>query len=96
VHHFIGNFKGTNRLWHVFWLHNFLLGGLVTALVDPIVNTENAILIFSFLALAGVWYLWVVVGLWQCAFNTKYRFLGYLSRIISVACVVGVAIIFFK
>jgi hypothetical protein len=80
----IGNFLGTNKLWHVFWLHNFLLGTLITAAVDSIANTGNIPLLLTYLGLTVLWSVWVFVGLWQCAFNANHKFWGYIARVISV------------
>ena len=80
----MGNFLGTNKLWHVFWLHNFLLGALISSAADPIINIGNIPLLYTYLGLIVLWSFWVFVGLWQCAFNVSHKFWGYISRVISV------------
>jgi hypothetical protein len=90
MNYILNNFTGKNRLWEVFWLHNILLGGLITSATDSLLDSDSLVLLITV-----AWGVWVFAGLWQCAFNTKWKVFGYLARGIVVLGVVAIPLIFF-
>ena len=75
-------------LWIAFWGY-YVLGRIIVLAVA-------AALLFGlgffgwFLAII-IWipyWIWSIVMLWRCAFNTEYRFLGYVVRVLIYAEVV--------
>ena len=91
----LNNFTGKNKLWEVFWLHNFLLGGVITTVLDPLLESDSIALLISIAVFSLVWCIWVFVGLWQCAFNTSWKVFGYIARVIVVLGVATIPLLFF-
>ncbi|ESP94663.1 hypothetical protein N483_09250 [Pseudoalteromonas luteoviolacea NCIMB 1944] len=80
-----GNFTGKTRLWIVFWIHNMFIGTIVNRLTEEFASQTPAVF-YAWLSFVILWCIWVCVGLWQCAFNAKYRFWGYILRPFVVLC----------
>jgi hypothetical protein len=87
-------FKGRQRLSVVFWLY-LIIGGTMVVLA-PELFAESlyglGLPLWAFITYAileGFYLLFVHFALWTCAFNTKYKILGYASRL--YVCVVLVA-----
>ena len=74
------SWNGIEDLWIVFWVHNMLLGGIISYGIDSLEDQglDPLSMIFTFFAL--VWSIWVTVALWRCAFNSKWRGWGYIVR----------------
>jgi hypothetical protein len=80
--------RGLFPLWIAFWGY-YVLGRII-------VLAAAAVLLFGlgffgwFLAII-IWipyWIWSIVMLWRCAFNTDYYFLGYIVRVLIYAEVV--------
>jgi hypothetical protein len=82
-----GNFTGQTKLWVVFWIHNFAFGTIVNLLTNAFIETESSAFLYTWFAIVGLWSIWVFAGLWQCAFNVKHKFWGYIVRPFTVLCV---------
>ena len=78
--------NGKEKLWKVFWLYNFLLGTLLLSAMDYLVGLGTVIEVITYLIVL-VWAVWVLVSLWRCAFNAKWRIWGYLARALVVLTV---------
>lgn len=86
---FIRAVKGQEKLWVIFWIYQILIGLVINAIaVFSVSNLDNA---FTFIAISlkFCWFLFCAIGIWQCAFNTDYRFLGYFARVAAVLSVYG-------
>ena len=81
--------KGEEKLWKVFWLYNVLLGICFSKAFD-FVPEESVSLTLILLALALIWTVWVMVSLWRCSFNTRWKGWGYLARalVITMAAII--------
>lgn len=72
--------KGESKLWLVFWVYGiafsiaFKLASFVILVAQPAIWPV-------IVAFALVYTLWWYVSLWRCAFNTRWKFFGYLARI---------------
>ncbi|TLU61883.1 hypothetical protein FE810_13790 [Thalassotalea litorea] len=90
------NFTGKTPLWQVFWVQNILLGGLLQLLVDalaPQLSTISTIVLLSIVVSYGIW---VMVGMWQCAFNARWKIWGYLIRGLYIAILVIVVVTYLR
>ena len=80
--------NGNERLTLVFWGYyvlgtsgiSFLLG---LVLVMPVLS-DILILRTGVIFLGLTYFIWVVVSVWQCAFNVKNKIYGYIARIIVI------------
>ncbi|KID56902.1 hypothetical protein JF50_13520 [Pseudoalteromonas luteoviolacea] len=82
------NFTGKTKLWEVFWVHFIFLSMVLNILTDVMSTIESSAYLFAWMPFVTVWQVWVACGLWQCAFNTKYRFFAYMSRVLSVISII--------
>lgn len=75
--------KGDEKLWKVFWIYNWLFG---TAFGIGMDYSENFGLLIQLVVLVVVtaWLVWVVVALWRCSFNARWRGWGYVVRTLMV------------
>jgi hypothetical protein len=86
--------NGEVRLWKVFWIYivlNFFLISLLRKVLEEVekyVSLDNSILWRAFVAIFGllvtVYFIWVSVSLWKCAFNSEWKVWGYVCRVIVV------------
>ena len=84
--------KGEERLWIVFWLYGVLglsfltilqifLQAVGTSAEKNGHSTTGIVIIMSFITIFAIAYIvWAICSLWRCAFNAKWKWLGYLSR----------------
>lgn len=90
--------KGKEKLWVVFWIYNLLIGisvSLALTLTAKALEFNNAIT-FVTVGFKIVWYIFCVIGLWQCAFNAEKRIWGYLIRIyLGLGITLTIASLFF-
>lgn len=81
----INYWSGTEPLWKAYWL-NFVLAGYGLSRIgelDFISSSSSISIIYAILLIT--FYIWAIVGVWRCAFNTKRKFWGYLARFIVIA-----------
>ena len=83
------SWNGSEKLWKVFWLYNIILGTFLTKMFDFLPEGNLGILIPAFL-IVGVWGVWVMVSMWRCAFNAKWRGWGYIVRTLVVLGVIAI------
>ena len=86
--------RGRQRLWIVFlcyWLvPQILIEYVVHLLVPELDAAIRATLIAN-----GAWAIYSCVSLWRCAFNTDWRWLGYLARTLAAANLVVLPVAFY-
>ena len=75
------NFKGKTALWKVFWIQNILAGTLLQITVEKIGPHLSTIPLFILGSFCVLFTIWVVIGMWQCAFNVKWKGWGYIVRV---------------
>jgi hypothetical protein len=86
------NFLGKTLLWQVFWIHNVLIGGIFQFGVEKVVPHLSTFPTYLLVAFAAFYSIWVMVGMWQCAFNAKWKGWGYIVRGFFIV-ILGVVII---
>jgi hypothetical protein len=86
------NFQGKTLLWQVFWIQNVLIGGIFQLGVEKVVPHLSTIQTYLLVAFAAFYSIWVIVGMWQCAFNAKWKGWGYIVWRFYIA-ILGVVII---
>jgi hypothetical protein len=74
------NFTGNTKLWQVFWVQNILVGAFLNFLVELFLPHISELQTYVLLLFVVFYSLWVIVGMWQCAFNAKWKFWGYIVR----------------
>ena len=75
----IAAWSGKEKLWKVFWLYNFILGTAIGYAIDYVAGLGLIIEIAVFTVVL-IWAIWVLVALWRCAFNSRWRGWGYVCR----------------
>ena len=81
------SWNGVEDLWVVFWVHNILLGGIISYVIDSLEDQGIDPLYGMFTLFALVWSIWVTVALWRCAFNSKWQGWGYIVRAVIGLCI---------
>jgi len=90
------SWRGEEKLWRVFWLY-YMLGELIffmflyliMFLISIVVTSEPPFLIILVYVIPVFGYfIWIIVSLWKCAFNTNWKGWGYLIRILATTVVV--------
>lgn len=105
---FLGRYwRGEGPLWRVYWLYGVLGSvALAAAIIAPLalhwVGPAGALLV---LAVGAAYTVWILVGVWRCAYNNEGTALGMsrdgwamLARMLTVAWainVIGLAAILF-
>ena len=90
------NFGAGFKAQQIFWIQNILIGGLLQYGVEKVVPHLSTVPIYLFIVFAILYSLWVTVGMWQCAFNAKWRGWGYIVRGFFIAIIAVVAITFLR
>jgi hypothetical protein len=90
------NFRGKAPLWQVFWIQNILIGGLLQYGVEKVAPHLSTVPIYLLIVFAVLYSLWVTVGMWQCAFNAKWKGWGYIVRGFFIAIIAVVAITYLR
>ncbi len=86
--------KGREPLWKVFWLYTIVLGLVLTVIFGTVVDSLGTIGWTLVIALTALWGLWVLIALWQCAFQTEWRGWAYLARTAVILIVIVVVVEF--
>ncbi len=84
--------RGNERLWKVFWIYNFLFGIILNIVLEVLDYLAVLSILYLFLIIVIFWTIWVVTGLWKCAFNVNWKGWGYLTRIFVVLAILGLII----
>lgn len=81
--------RGQEKLWIVFWIYGVVVGILFQILLG-ILGAQG--MLFVGLAVYVVYYVWVIVSTWRCAFNVKARSWGYVARVLAILSVIGMVL----
>ncbi|MFI0416615.1 MAG: hypothetical protein ACH255_21065 [Candidatus Thiodiazotropha sp.] len=91
------SFRGEERLFIVFWFY-FVAGsvglGLVFATISAITATLGVgyIITTILLIVIAIYFVWIIVSTWRCAFNVENRVWGYIVRVLVLLHVTSVAV----
>jgi hypothetical protein len=97
---FMGRYwRGDGPLWKIYWLYG-VLGSVVVAaaiVVPMVMHWIGPAAAFVALLLGVVYTIWILVGVWRCAFNIAGQPLGMdrdgwgmLARMLTVAWAINV------
>jgi hypothetical protein len=78
--------NGKERLWKVFWLYNLVLG---YAMIMGISHLPEGALKAAGNLFILIYFIWVAVSLWRCAYNVDNELWGHLARALVVFSVIG-------
>lgn len=82
--------RGEERLWKVYWIYGFV-GGVVYSILSFVLGMLSlGILLIPLMLFFLVYFVWVTVAQWRCAFNANSRVWGILVRILIVISIVPV------
>ena len=85
--------NGDQKLWKAFWLMGFvfqivfLYFLLVLLYFGTLIGLTWSIKVTIFL-LSNMYQIWILVSIWNCAYNVKNKAWGYLSRGIVILNVI--------
>jgi hypothetical protein len=79
---FIRTWKGEEKLWLVFWIYHFLIGTLLSFNMEGMIASMSLWMSVFYMLVILAWAVFVMVGLWRCAFNAKRRIWGIFARAI--------------
>ncbi|MCP5362049.1 MAG: hypothetical protein H6908_05395 [Hyphomicrobiales bacterium] len=87
--------NGQERLWKVFWIYGVVVGLVIGFLAGILVLTLFGAeyvpgRIINFVILP--YKIWIWVALWRCAFNTNWKILGYVVRVMIALDVIGMTL----
>ena len=74
----LGTWRGTTPLWRVYWIYGVLGSAALTALIvaPALLGWYTTPTLVLALGIGLAYTLWIVVGIWRCAFNIKDEPLG--------------------
>ena len=72
-------FIGEDRLWKPFWLGGGVLGLLVSSLFVTVIVTEALPFVVAYVLFLG-FQVWLMVSVWNCAYNVDWRGWGHMAR----------------
>jgi hypothetical protein len=84
--HFTKVFKGQEKLWVVFWFYT-VIGNILTLFIGAspfLLGLVSMPFILLTVAISVLYSLFSIYILWQNAFNTNWKILGFLTRAITV------------
>jgi len=81
--------NGSSKLWLVFWVYNVIFGVTIEVVYEYIstLNYPSTNIIFA--PLLAIYFIWISVSLWKCAYNAKSKVWGHLVRILLAISVVA-------
>ena len=82
--------KGREPLWKIFWLYTVISGLVLTVVFETVIDGLGTIGWAVVIVLSAGWGLWILIALWQCAFQTEWRGWAYLARTAVILIVIGV------
>ena len=91
--------KGEKKLWKAFWVMGFVFQILIfyfllfLLYVGQFIGLTWSIKITVFL-ISNIYTIWILVSIWNCAYNVKYKFWGALSRVIVVLNIILLFLIY--
>ena len=81
--------KGEKKLWKAFWVMGFVFQILIfyfllfLLYIGQLIGLTWSIKITIFL-ISNIYTIWILVSIWNCAYNVKKKIWGDLSRVIVV------------
>ena len=91
--------NGKQKLWKAFWLIGFFLQFVLIIffgifnLIGIALGLTWSIKITTFL-ISNIYTIWILVSIWNCAYNVKNKIWGDLSRVIVVLNVILLFLIY--
>ena len=85
--------KGEKKLWKAFWVMGFVFQILIfyfllfLLYIGQFIGLTWSIKITVFL-ISNIYTIWILVSIWNCAYNVKKKIWGDLSRVIVVLNVI--------
>lgn len=94
IAHLLFYADGHAPLWKAFWLWGVLLSWILFAVFAGLASMTGVN--WGLFALATIvmmpYTAWILVAVWQCAFNTDNDLWGYLARFLTLVWAVNVGI----
>ena len=91
--------KGEKKLWIAFWVMGFVFQILIfyfllfLLYVGQFIGLTWSIKITVFL-ISNIYTIWILVSIWNCAYNVKKKIWGDLSRVIVVLNIILLFLIY--
>ena len=91
--------KGKQKLWKAFWVMGFVFQILIfyfllfLLYVGQFIGLTWSIKITVFL-ISNIYTIWILVSIWNCAYNVKKKIWGDLSRVIVVLNIILLFLIY--
>ena len=91
--------KGKQKLWKAFWVMGFVFQifffyFLLSLLyIGQLIGLTWSIKITVFL-ISNIYTIWILVSIWNCAYNVKKKIWGDLSRVIVVLNIILLFLIY--
>ena len=91
--------KGEKKLWKSFWVMGFVFQILIfyfllfLLYIGQLIGLTWSIKITIFL-ISNIYTIWILVSIWNCAYNFKKKIWGDLSRVIVVLNIILLFLIY--
>jgi len=91
--------KGKQKLWKAFWIMGFVFQILIfyfllfLLYIGQLIGLTWSIKITIFL-ISNIYTIWILVSIWNCAYNVKKKIWGDLSRVIVVLNIILLFLIY--
>ena len=91
--------KGEKKLWKAFWVMGFIFQILIfyfllfLLYIGQFIGLTWSIKITIFL-ISNIYTIWILVSIWNCAYNVKKKIWGDLSRVIVVLNIILLFLIY--
>ncbi len=91
--------KGEKKLWKAFWVMGFVFQILIFYIllfllyIGQFIGLTWSIKITVFL-ISNIYTIWILVSIWNCAYNVKKKIWGDLSRVIVVLNIILLFLIY--
>lgn len=76
--------NGQERLWKVFWIYGAVAGLIAGVINFALVFAAGKVVSQAFSALMIVYWVFIAVSEWRCAFNVSWRGWGYIVRFLVI------------
>ena len=91
--------KGEKKLWKAFWVMGFVFQILIfyfllfLLYIGQFIGLTWSIKITVFL-ISNIYTIWILVSIWNCAYNVKKKIWGDLSRVLVVLNIILLFLIY--
>ena len=91
--------KGEKKLWKAFWIMGFVFQILIfyfllfLLYIGQLIGLTWSIKITIFL-ISNIYTIWILVSIWNCAYNVKKKIWGDLSRVLVVLNIILLFLIY--